>query len=81
MIEDKSERSAPLESPMKDRPAGPKDRETESGLIYGRWYGGAEQDCPNRCAGLPEGMHVPPCPLNTSKRAEPEEVEQDADSE
>lgn len=66
-----------------DRPAGPGERETESGLIYGRWYGGAKQDCPNGCFGVPEGQHVPPCPLNTSKRAEPEApdpVEEEADT-
>ena len=55
-----------------DRPLGPAEHETESGLVYGRWYVGAPQDCPNRCHSLPEGQHVPPCPLNTSQRAEPE---------
>lgn len=59
-----------------DRPAGPNDRVLESGLVYGRWYGGAPQDCPNRCHNLPEGQHVPPCPLNTSQRAEPETTEE-----
>lgn len=58
----------------KDRPPGPHDRVLDNGLVYGRWYGGAPQDCPNSCRGVPEGIHVPPCPLNTSNRAEPEEM-------
>ena len=80
MIEDKSERSVPLDSPMKDRPPGPKDRETESGLIYGRWYGGALQDC--GCVGVPEGQHIPGCSkgLCTSTRAVPEATADDTES-
>ncbi len=57
------------EARTKDRPPGPTDRVLDNGLVYGRWYGGAPQDCPNACRGLPEGLHVPPCPLNTSERA------------
>ncbi len=54
-----------------DRPAGTNDRTLESGLIYGRWYGGAPQDC--GCHGVPEGIHVPPCPLNTSRYRDAEQ--------
>lgn len=56
----------------KDRPAGPGERVLDNGLVYGRWYGGAPQDCPNGCFNLPEGQHVPPCELNTSRYPKPE---------
>lgn len=61
---------------IKDRPPGPNERVLDNGLVYGRWYGGAPQDCPNSCRGVPEGIHVPPCPLNTSERAEVETLEE-----
>ena len=61
---------------IEDRPAGPNDTVLESGLISGRWYDGAPQDCENRCHGLPEGQHVPPCPLNTSERPPVEEPDE-----
>ena len=54
---------------IKDRPPGPGERVLDNGLVYGRWYDGAPQDCPNGCHGVPEGQHVPPCSLNTSQRA------------
>lgn len=57
-----------------DRIAGPKDRTLESGLIYGRWYGGAPQEC--GCHGVPEGIHVPPCHLNLSRRPTTETTDQ-----
>lgn len=64
---------------IKDRPPGPNERVLDNGLVYGRWYGGAPQEC--GCHGVPEGIHVPPCPLNTSKRAEPEEAAEETPTE
>lgn len=61
---------------IEDRPAGLNDTVLDSGLVAGRWYDGAPQDCPNRCKGLPEGQHVPPCPLNTSEPAPIEEPDE-----
>lgn len=63
-----------------DRPAGPHDKKLESGLIYGRWYGGAVQNC--GCFNTPEGIHHAGCKhgLCTSERAAveaPEETRED----
>lgn len=66
---------------MADRPAAPNDKVMESGLIYGRWYGGAQQDC--GCFGTPEGIHHAGCKkgLCTSSRAAVEVPEESADTD
>lgn len=72
-----SKKKAKQDTPIrKDRPAGKNDRELDNGLIYGRWYGGAMQNC--GCHSVPEGMHHPGCEMGlcTTKRAEPEVVDQ-----